>query len=339
LAQFLPAHATMKHRLLWLFAAIAIFVSSATAADLRICSFNIQFLGNSTKRDDAGLAMQLRDYDIVVIQELVSPPFTGVFPGGKKLNPDEQSAKFFNAMTLLGFKFVLSEEDTGKGVQNQRNGSATEWYVTFYRESAVTPVVGEPELPTEFLAADRSKNPDYDRVPYAFAFRTADAKLDFVLISVHLRPSAGTANAARRKHELASIAQWVDLHDAKEKDFIILGDMNIEDADELEDATPEGFLSLNDEAVATNTIMAKDPLKGRPYDHVMYRPAFSANEINLTFDFRVVNLVDAMESRWKQVSESTYPGKPNYDHDKFRAAYSDHHPVEFRMTIPSADDD
>ena len=34
---------------------------------LAIVSFNIQFLGQSTRRDDAALAMILRDYDIVVV--------------------------------------------------------------------------------------------------------------------------------------------------------------------------------------------------------------------------------------------------------------------------------
>ena len=54
----------------------------ALAADLTICSFNIQFLGNSTRRDDVALASILADYDIVVVQELVSPPFPGTFPVG-----------------------------------------------------------------------------------------------------------------------------------------------------------------------------------------------------------------------------------------------------------------
>ena len=34
-----------------------------------------------------------------------------------------------------------------------------------------------------------------------------------------------------------------------ERDFIILGDMNIQDCDELAQATPTGFVSLNDECV------------------------------------------------------------------------------------------
>ena len=49
--------------------------------------------------------------------------------------------------------------------------------------------------------------------------------VDFVLISVHLEPNAGATNAARRAHELASVAEWIDEESGGERDFIILGDM------------------------------------------------------------------------------------------------------------------
>ena len=55
---------------------------------LRIASFNIQFLGNSTERDNAALASILDPFDIVVIQEVVSPPYPGDFPDGEPFKPD-----------------------------------------------------------------------------------------------------------------------------------------------------------------------------------------------------------------------------------------------------------
>jgi hypothetical protein len=33
-----------------------------------------------------------------------------------------------------------------------------------------------------------------------------------------------------------------------------------------------------------------------------------------------------------------YPGDP-YDHNEFRAHYSDHHPIVFQVNVPVADDD
>lgn len=208
--------------------------------------------------------------------------------------------------------------------------------MVFYKASKVKLADG---LPTEFLADDRTDNEHYERVPYAFAFRSPEGNFDFVIISVHLMPDS--SGKERRQEELTAISEWVDSHDDKEKDFIILGDMNIEDCDELREVTPTGFLSLNDECEATNTNV-NGP---KPYDHVMYRPAFTKEkEIDKKFDFRVFNLIEAMRPFWN--STDSYPGGavnpiglPEYNHDDFRAFYSDHHPVVFKLTVPAADDD
>jgi endonuclease/exonuclease/phosphatase family metal-dependent hydrolase len=303
---------------------------------LAITSFNIQFLGQSRKRDDAALAIILRDYDIVVVQELISPPYEGNFPDGSEFRPDVESAEFFNAMTALGYKYELSVEDTGTRPTNHNNGTGTEWWVVFYKGNKVEIA---DELPTEFLADDRTDNDDYERVPHAFAFRTPGGELDFVLISVHLKPGSSGSDKARRKVELDAIADWVNNHDDEEKDFIILGDMNIEDCNELVEATPVGFVSLNDECEATNTNV-NGP---KPYDHVMYRRS-ATREIDEDFDFRVFNLIEAMRPFWN--SSDPYPGGsvnpigfPEYDHNVFRAFYSDHHPVVFKMILPDEDDD
>jgi endonuclease/exonuclease/phosphatase family metal-dependent hydrolase len=295
---------------------------------ISVCSFNIQFLGNSRSRDDAALADIVAPYDIVVVQELVSPPYAGKFPDGKPVKPDAESAEFFDAMRGHGFQYVMSEEDTGSGNNIHRNGSSTEWWVSFYKPNRVTPA---NDLPHGFLAKDRSNHDHFERVPYAFGFRTLEAKLDFVLISVHLQPGDGPANRARRYEELTAIAAWIDSHDQEEHDFIILGDMNIENAKELAAATPPGFVSLNDECRPTNTNVNSP----KPYDHVMVNTTWT-NEVDLTYDMQVVNLLEELRDDWHY--SGPYPGAP-YNHNAFRAAYSDHHPVVFRLTIPAADDD
>ena len=180
-----------------------------------------------------------------------------------------------------------------------RNGSATEWWVAFFRPAVVQVAA---DLPSGFLAADRSNHDDSERVPFGFGFRTADESMDFVLISVHLMP--GASKRERRRHELATIAQWIDAHDQTERDFIILGDMNIENAVELASATPEGCLSLNDECRPTNT-----NLNGpKPYDHMMFNTS-ETGEIDRQFDCQVVDLIDAMRDHW-DVSLGSYPGEP-----------------------------
>lgn len=89
--------------------------SSSASESVTICSFNIQFLGSSTHRDNAALAGLVKDYDVVVVQELVAPPYPGSFPDGSPFEPDPQAAAFFDAMKANGADYWLSEEDTGTG--------------------------------------------------------------------------------------------------------------------------------------------------------------------------------------------------------------------------------
>ena len=307
----------------------SVLMESTERDSLMICSFNIQFLGHFKKKDDHALASILKDYDIVVIQELVAPPVDGVYPDNTAYEADTESADFFNEMNKLGFSYRLSEEDTGTNDEIHKSSSATEWWVAFYKPEAVNSV---NDIPSGFLADDRSNHDDYERVPYAFAFRTRDDKLDFVLISVHLQPGDSTSDKRRRKHELSAITNWIDHNNASEKDFIILGDMNIENAAELTDVTPPGYLSLNDECRSTNT----NPNSPRPYDHVMYNTT-ATTEIDAGYDLEVVDLIQAMKSSWTSTTIA-YPGNP-YHHNLFRQYYSDHHPIVFKMSIPEEDDD
>ncbi|MDA3813295.1 MAG: endonuclease/exonuclease/phosphatase family protein [Candidatus Cloacimonetes bacterium] len=302
--------------------------STTIVADtLTICSFNIQFLGSFKKRDDHALADILTDYDIIVIQELISPPYTGVFPDSSNFRPDVESAEFFDEMVNNGFQYVLSEEDTGTNDNNHLNNTATEWWVSFYKPEKVK--VAE-DLPNGFLAEDRTNHDEYERVPYGFGFRSVNDSIDFVLISVHLKPNDDVESSNRRKQELSAIKYWIAENDDVEKDFIILGDMNIYGEEELADVMPEGFVSLNDECRRTNT--SKTP---QPYDHVMYNPEFTT-EIDNLYDMKVIDLIEVMREYWNP-ENGVYPGDP-YVHNTFKQYYSDHHPVEFRMVM-SGDDD
>ena len=104
-------------------------------------------------------------------------------------------------------------------------------------------------------ANDRSNHDMFERVPYTFAFRTNNKTMDFVLMSVHLNPGESKSDRERRKEELDAIEKWIDDNDEMEKDFIILGGMNIEDAEELVEVTPVGYLSLNNEIRRTNALI------------------------------------------------------------------------------------
>jgi len=305
--------------------------TSLISDTLKLCTFNIQFLGHFKKRDNVALANILKDYDIITIQELVSPPYEGMFPDGTPYNPDPDSKAFFEAMETHGFAYWLSEEDSGTNEEIHKNTSATEWWVTFYRDDLVVPAT---DLPNGFIANDRSNHPDYERVPYAFAFRTKDNRMDFVLISVHLQPGGSDEETKRRQHEISSIHSWINSNSQIEKDFIILGDMNIEDSTELAGVIPEGYLSLNNECRQTNTLQGSG--KAKPYDHIMYNVKHTAGNIDKAFDCRVVDLIEVMKNHWNK--DEQYPGDP-YHHNTFKQYYSDHHPVEFRLVLGDSDRD
>ena len=298
--------------------------------EISVASFNIQWVGNSPHRDNTALAAMLNRFDVVVVQEVVSPPFDGLYPSGLPYRPDQQSTDFFVAMEAQGFEFVLSPEDTGTGDNINRNGSATEWWATFYDPDKVQV---NDDLPNGFIADDRSNHDDYERVPYAFGFSSESGEFDLVLVSVHLKPGNGTADATRRAHEIESIIEWVGDNDDDEKDFIILGDMNFKNCVELEAVMPTGYASLNSSCLPTNTNV-NGP---RPYDHVLYKTA-DTTATEMPRSIEVINLIDVMEVSWHMSNTTPYPGNP-YDHNAFRAAYSDHHPIGFRLIAGESDDD
>ncbi|WP_041736911.1 hypothetical protein [Colwellia psychrerythraea] len=91
--------------------------------------------------------------------------------------------------------------------------------------------------------------------------RIDEMGMDFVLISVHLKPGAGPSNRARRKHESESIYSWVGKNDNKEKDFIIIGDMNLYSCDVLTTMNIGEFKTLNSSCLNTNTnVNGPEPL-------------------------------------------------------------------------------
>lgn len=320
---------------------------------IAIASFNVKWIGYyENERRNEQLAAMVADCDIVVVQELVAPPDFDVvgmpvgwpsdqgkhYPNGKALKPDKGATDFFRAFLKNQSRYVLSNSDTGSSPKVHVNSASTEWFVAFYKHDRVC-TTGDNRcgaLPkSEFLARDISDHPDFERVPYAFAFRAlndGDPANDFVLVSVHLQPNKSTAAKNRRRNELAAIMRWAeDPERLPETDIVVLGDMNIHSCEELGEVLPSGYLSLNDEC--RDTVPSKH---SRPYDNVVYREA-NAPEIDTDFDMKVINIVEAARADWASTQIGTYPGDP-YQPKVFPKYYSDHHPIHFRMRIVADDD-
>jgi hypothetical protein len=330
---------------------------------LGVCSFNIKWLGHYKNRDNRSLARVLRGCDLVVVQEMVAPPWTvRVDEAGmqKELKGDAESAGFVAAMAEEGFDGTwLSEEDTGPN-RNHTAGPASEWNILFYRSSKVEEA---RDLPHGFIDYPLAKNPLHDRVPYAFAVRSKDeegGQVDLVLISVHLHASNYQkgdlqSSMARRILQFSGISSWINdmkkNHPSSERDFYVMGDTNIENSEELAGflgsptgevkslvnkmsgglgVTPEFSLmrtyrSLNSKVVNGKTeLAATNVTLSKPFDHIFYSIEKGGIEIIPTF-----SIIDLAGTFVRDYQDSN---------DSFMMKYSDHDPIRFELKIQRDND-
>jgi hypothetical protein len=286
---------------------------------LKFCSFNIQFLGHFKNKDNSTLSKILIPYDIVVIQELVAPPIKGNFTDNSPYKIDEESKAFLEEMKKTGFDFWLSTDDTGP-TKNQTNSTASEWWIVFYKRSKVLP---DSSRYFGFVSQPLVANPNQDRVSFVFPFKSNKGNSTFSIIPVHLNPGDSQEDFIRRQTEFNYLFNWVKKQSETNKDFWIIGDCNIYKSNEFEKFKTLDFFSLNDKCKPTNTKIYESMDKGKPYDHVFYNS--HSKEDLIIKSFQVIDLKNEI----KRINPSNFV-EP-YNHDDFRAKYSDHLPVTFNM--------
>lgn len=289
---------------------------------LSICSFNIQFLGHFKDRQNEILASILSDYDLVVVQELVVPPVDGKYPDGTPYKKDAESAAFVKAMESKGFNYWLSNDNTGP-TKNHTATTGNEWWIVFYKPTSVQP---DSSRCYGFVSSPLAANDTYERVPYAFPFRSVRGKSNFTLISVHLKPGDSAEEKKIRNGELNGVFAWAGNQIESNKDFYILGDCNIYGKEEFTSFSTSGILSLNEQCLSTNTKMYESASKGEPYDHVFYNTKYSSEDL-VKGSFQVIDLMAAI----KQIPEAAAIQLEPYVHDDFRVYFSDHVPVVFQL--------
>lgn len=295
------------------------FFGSFAQDTLQICSFNIQFLGHFKERKNEILAEVLKEYDLVVVQELVAPPVDGKYPDGTSYKSDPESAAFVAEMMKNGFSYWLSDEDTGP-TKNHTSTTASEWWITFYKKEIVEP---DTIRCKGFISYPLVNNPHFERVPYAFPFKTIKYKSNFTLISVHLQPGNAPEDRSRRQEELNSVFNWASTQWESNKDFYILGDCNIYDSKEMESF--KTVIGLNSSFQNTNTKMYESVAKGEPYDHVFHFKSSLEDAVPGSFE-----VIDLMSELKRFESSLPFPLEP-YQHDLFRTSFSDHVPVCFKI--------
>ena len=301
-------------------------VASTGDGRLTICSFNIKWLGHYTRKKHQALANMMADYDMVIVQELMDPPVALQLPG-RSIEADEHSAQFFQFMEGHGFRWALSESGTGKP-EPPGGGNAQEWPAVFYRDDEVRFV----DEQSSFLSSQTIENTVFDRVPYAFHFAAHDGSMDFTVINSHLTQGRSSVNATERQAELNAIARWCAQTTAatNERDFLIVGDLNLKDQVETMALLPAGFAALNSNGTSTTMSNTNG---GSPYDNVLYQTSATANDLVLgNSQFTVLDLRVLANTHWD------VPGSPPTG-DDFSILFSDHKPVVFEMRYGAQDDD
>jgi hypothetical protein len=294
-----------------------------------VCSFDINQLGSYVEKDVRALAHVLANYDVVVVQGIVAPPYEGTFPNGDPYRPNVKVGQFFDEMTQRwGYAYALSEEDTGKRLINHSNEPWTEWFVVFYDPVKLEPAAG---LFQGFLADDVTANPLFDRVPYAFSLRHLETGFDFVLISVHLHEGSKEVDRAKRAEELEAISAWIDGQTTGETEYIALGSMNFADCTEILTCAPDECRFIN--PTTDGTCLATDATlaPSRPHDGVLFTQRV---EVDYVFGLRVIDLVAGLAAVWNPFDE---PIETAYEDLGFVRQISDHNPIVFRFQLASGD--
>ena len=352
LAPFRQAHGSVKYL-------DQPFGAVATGA-IGICSFNIQWLGHWMTKANQELANLVKNCDVIAIQELVAPPWDVKVRGENGLplilKGDKQSLEFVEAMKNVGLDGVMLGTDNTGPNRNHINTPAAEWPLLFYKTSRIKPNLS---LPSGFIADKLAGNPVFSRVPYAFGLSTIDNNFDFVVISVHLFAYNSTQGVlyskARRVAEFQVIAGWIewqkDNHISNEKDYFVMGDMNLEDVEEYDGFF--GDVSVNLKPFVSRIFNEQEKSHGalqkldyksmnssgsrgsehiyptniglnKPFDHIMY------DEINTTADMMSdLEVVDIA----KFLKLSSFPTSR-----AFIQQYSDHNPIRMQIKITTDKD-
>ena len=320
-----------------------------------ICSFNIQWLGHWHRKKVKPLAQLVKNCDAVVVQEMVAPAIDVFFETSRKdirFRADKEASAFWQAMQEIGFDGIeMAQEDTGPN-RNHSYSTSSEWPVLFYKSDRMKIA---RDLPNGYLDKKLVKHPIFPRVPYAFGLRgVGDHKTtsDFVLISVHMRPMGAKGESpgyakAMRVAEFQTVARWIKdsrrFHPSEEQDYFILGDMNVENAAEMDayfgEVAPElrpyievvrsqltpyfqdlyeflGYISLNRDGT---DLYGTNINRTKPFDHVMYEPGRMTVEVVPRLhmiDLAVVFRLDSYEKTMEFVQH-----------------YSDHNPLKLDVRL------
>lgn len=258
---------------------------------VQLVTWNLFNLGR-TKNDEeiAFMAEQLRDVDVVAIQEIVTSP-----PGAQAV------ARLDAALDRTGFQwdYRLSDPTTGDG---------SERYAFLWKPSRVR-LVGQAWL--EPALAD-----PIDREPYMARFEHRASGQRFLVANLHAVP--------RSKDPEREVALLDTLHHLYEDDhLILLGDFNLDEDHEAWDPLRNlGYAQVLDDQPTSLRMKRRDGANGHlanEYDNIFYETdplhAAEAGIIDFTTSFETLkqartisdHLPVFMDVQWTSVVVETAP--------------------------------
>jgi endonuclease/exonuclease/phosphatase family metal-dependent hydrolase len=296
----------------------------AKPLQLRLGSWNIEHLGDPGARRGTGegvlqqpqdLARYIRyaNVDILALQEIVADD-DGPEGYPKKYRTNSILTKAFAELSKTGgqaWKHILFPK--------MRTADTTQWVGVAWNANKVRQVGPIYQVPVNHARTSQDSN-RWDRNLHALMFSAGKDLTDIVMLPIHLKANASASFARHRGEEIDEFVKHLpDLHKTfpGEKDFIVLGDTNIQNAGEpaVKALEQTGFMDLNKSDLDTHTAKGIQP-----------------------FDRFFVPKGQPEFARSNQEVLAAFQKKQNLSFAEFRARYSDHY-VAVTSILVMPDDD
>lgn len=248
---------------------------------IRLGSFNIEKLGRDTLYQIKNVAIILKNYDIVAIQEVMNTGATKTNPVG---NRGIEALKKIVYELGEDWDYVVSPEANGTaGAMRAKAFDTFEYYAYIYRKSKIEFIKKSEYLWDEKLnpiKGVKNQERQFDREPFIASFKTKEGKLDFTLITIHVA-SPGSKNRRDEIKRLKIVYEKVQSSDTLQNDVFLLGDFNTpvdkKEWDALKSIETMKHIISNENGTTLNK--QEGIISKNQYDNIWYQGKFSDEDI------------------------------------------------------------